>query len=78
MQSDGCFCKLLLGSVDILGSASNQMFRQLYQSCEQFCVSVNMRTWALSSTGRLTVKLQHAIEGPRPVFVLGGSDLKRF
>lgn len=78
MQTDGHFCKLLLGSVDFLGSASNQMFKQLYQSCEQLHVSINMWTQALRSTERLIVKLQHAIKGPRSVFVPCGSDFKRF
>lgn len=64
MQSGGHFRKLLLESVDILVSASNQMFSQLYQSCEQFYVSKNMWTWALRSTGRLIVELQRAVEGP--------------
>lgn len=77
MQSDGHFHKLFLESVDILGSASNQMFMQLYLSYEQFRMSVNMWAWALRSTGRLTVKLQQAVEGPGPVFVPDGSDFKR-
>lgn len=64
MQSGGHFRKLLLESVDILVSALNQMFSQLYQSCEQFHVSKNMWTWALRSTGRLIVELQRAVEGP--------------